>query len=119
MTISDVTASEQPIGVAFNTSGISPVTGSWGEHKHLSVSGCVNSVFRSIGPTGLTFGTVSYPHNASTIPTVTDRLFAQGTIKQNLVAVSIEPTTSVSAVYGELSFGATDTTKYIGDINYS
>jgi cathepsin E len=95
------------------------MTGSWGEHKHLSVCVCVNSVFRSIGPTDLTLGTVSYPLNASTIPTVTDRLFAQGSIQQNLVAVSFEPTTSVSVVNGELTFGATDPTKYIGDINYS
>ena len=83
---------------------------------------CVNSVFRSIGPTGLTFHSLTFPHNASTIPTITDSLFAQGTIKQNVVAVALEPTTRTSgsdvSVTGELIFGGTDATKYIGDINY-
>jgi cathepsin E len=51
-------------------------------------------------------------------PTVTDRLFAQGTIQQYLVALSFEPTTSGSVVNGELTFGAIDTTKYIGNISY-
>jgi cathepsin E len=53
------------------------------------------------------------------IPTVTDTLFAQGTIKENLVAVYFEPTNSSSVVNGELTFGATDSTKYIGDIDYA
>ncbi|KAF8495722.1 acid protease [Russula emetica] len=100
-----VTASGQPIGVSFNSTGIYPSDGILG-----------------IGPTDLTYGTASYPDNsavASTIPTVTDTLFAQGTIKQNLVAVSFEPTTSGSVVNGELTFGDTDSSKYIGDINYS
>ncbi|KAI0279607.1 acid protease [Russula aff. rugulosa BPL654] len=102
-----VSASEQPIGVALSTSGMFPVTGSWGELKHL------------IGPRDLTFGTLSYPRNASTIATVTDSLFAQRAIERHLVAVSFEPTTSGSDVNGELTFGAIDPTKYIGDITYS
>ena len=76
-------------------------------------------MFRSIGLRDLTFGTLSYPRNASTIPTVTDSLFAQGAIERHLVAVSFEPTTSGSDVNGELTFGAIDPTKYIGDITYS
>jgi hypothetical protein len=97
-----------------------PVTGCWGEHRHL-VCLCVyvNNVFRSLGPADLTYDSVSYPLNTSTIPTVTGTLYAQGAIKQNLVAVSFEPMASGSVVNGELTFGATDTTKYIGDISYS
>jgi cathepsin E len=60
-----------------------------------------------------------FPDNTSTIPTVTDSLFAQGAIKRRLVAVSFEPTTSNSTVNGELTFGVTDPNKYIGDIIYS
>ena len=74
-------------------------------------------MFRSLGPRGLTLGTM-LPNNASVIPTVTDSLFAQGAIKQNLVAVSFEPVTSGFTVNGELTFGFTDPTKYIGDISY-
>ena len=76
-------------------------------------------MFRRIGPAHLTLGTMSYPRNASTIPTVTDSLFAQGAIKENLVAVSFEPTTSGSVLNGELTFGHTDPSKYVGDISYS
>jgi cathepsin E len=76
-------------------------------------------VFRSIGPSDLTLGTMPYPHNANTIPTITDSLFAQGAIKQNLIAVSFEPTVGSDDVNGELTFGVTDPTKYIGDIIYS
>jgi cathepsin E len=76
-------------------------------------------VLRRLGPSDLTYDTMSYPHNESTIPTITDRLFAQGTIKQPLIAVSFEPTTQGSAtVNGELTFGTTDPTKYIGNISY-
>jgi cathepsin E len=71
----------------------------------------------SIGPKVLTYGSL-YPHNDSIIPTVTDNLFSQGKIEHNLVAVSFEPSESEGSVNGELSFGGTDSTKYIGDITY-
>ncbi|TFY81525.1 hypothetical protein EWM64_g2487 [Hericium alpestre] len=72
-----------------------------------------------IGPTDLTEGTLS-PDTRSSIPTVTDNLFSQGTISSNLVAVSFEPTTSASAVTnGELSFGGTDSSKFTGSISFS
>jgi cathepsin E len=73
---------------------------------------------RSIGPNVLTLGSLSYPDNTSVIPTVTDLLFEQGTIKQKLVAVSFEPVTSGSAINGELTFGGTDAAKFTGDIKY-
>jgi cathepsin E len=69
--------------------------------------------FCSIGPRDLTLGTL-LPHYKSTILTVTDNLFMQGIIEQNLIAMSFEPTTS-ETVYGELTFGGTDSTKYTGD----
>jgi cathepsin E len=94
------------------------VTGSWGEHEDLSVSiSASNNMSRSLGPKNLSLGTL-YPDNTSVIPTVTDTLFAQGKIKQNLVAISFEPTNSTLAVNGEVTFGTTDPTKYIGDISY-
>ncbi len=75
-------------------------------------------MFCSIGPRDLTLGSIR-PDNTTVIPTVTDTLFAQGKIKQNLVAVSFEPMNSTSAVVnGELTFGDTDPTKYTGDISY-
>jgi len=69
-----------------------------------------------IGPVDLTEGTVS---NTTTVPTVTDNLFAQGTIKENSIGISYVPTTSAtSAANGELTFGGTDSNNYTGDINY-
>jgi cathepsin E len=71
----------------------------------------------SIGPRELTLGDLR-PDKTAVIPTVTDTLFAQGQIKQNLVAISFEPTNSTPVVNGELTFGATDPTKYTGEISY-
>jgi len=39
------------------------------------------------------------------IPTVTDNLFAQGTITADEVAISFEPTTSPEVLNGELTWG--------------
>jgi cathepsin E len=65
----------------------------------------------------LTLG-IFTPDNTSIIPTVTDNLYGQGKIEQNLVAVSFEPTTSPPVINGELTFGGTDSAKYTGDLNY-
>jgi cathepsin E len=80
---------------------------------------CVNNVSRSIGPRDLTLNP-TFPDNLGIIPTVTDNLVRQGTIKQNVVAVYFEPSNSTSDtnLNGELIFGGTDRTKYIGDITY-
>ncbi|KAH9990273.1 aspartic proteinase from Irpex Lacteus [Russula vinacea] len=91
---------QQSIGVASNSSGIYPLDGVMG-----------------LGPKILTLGTLS-PDNTSVIPTVTDNLYDQGKIKQNLVTVSFEPTTYEPVTNGELTFGGTDTNKYTGDITY-
>ncbi|KAH9982951.1 acid protease [Lactifluus volemus] len=71
----------------------------------------------AIGPVDLTIGTLS-PAVNSTIPTITDNLFSQGTIASNIVSVSFEPTTASSVKNGELMFGGTDHSKYTGDITY-
>jgi cathepsin E len=59
------------------------------------------------------------PNNTNTtIPTVTDNLFGQGLIEQNLIAVSFEPLTSASETNGELTFGSVDSSKFTGTITY-
>jgi hypothetical protein len=94
------------------------LTGFWGESGPLSVSYCIKHSLFSVGPDVLTRGTL-IPDNTTVIPTVTDNLFHQGMIEQNLIAVSFEPTTSTSAATtGELTFGATDPSKFTGEINY-
>ncbi|KAI9450419.1 aspartic peptidase A1 [Lactarius psammicola] len=91
---------EQSIGVASNSSGLGDFDGILG-----------------IGPVDLTIGTLS-PATDTSIPTVTDNLFSQGTIASNLVAVSFEPTTTTSAENGELTFGGTDSTKFTGELTF-
>jgi cathepsin E len=94
------------------------MTGYWGEHSPLSMfSYSIKHTFCSIGPQILTFGTLS-PDNTSVTPTVTDNLFDKKKIKNNLVAVSLEPTKSVPAINGQLTFGGTDGTKHTGSITY-
>jgi cathepsin E len=111
-------AIRQSIGVASNSSGIYPYDG---------VLGCAwtsayvfvlhDTIFCSLSPKYWSIGMLS-PDNTSAIPTVTDNLYGQGKIEQNLVAVSFEPTTSAPVINGELTFGGTDSTKYTGDITY-
>ena len=49
---------------------------------------------------------------------VTDNLFAQGIITEDLVSVSFEPTSVPEIVNGELTFGGTDSSKFSGSINF-
>ncbi|THH21222.1 hypothetical protein EW146_g287 [Bondarzewia mesenterica] len=98
---SGLTITKQSIGVASTSQGFSGVDGILG-----------------IGPVDLTLDTLS-PATTSTIPTVTDNLFSQGTITSNLVAVSFEPTTSLTAQNGELTFGGTDSSKFTGSITFT
>ncbi|KAI9450421.1 aspartic peptidase A1 [Lactarius psammicola] len=90
----------QSIGVASNSNGFNGLDGILG-----------------IGPVGLTIGTLS-PATDTSIPTVTDNLFSQGTIASNLVSVSFEPTTTTSVENGELTFGDTDSTKFTGSLTF-
>ncbi|KAI0822360.1 acid protease [Trametes gibbosa] len=91
----------QSIGVATESEGFDGVDGILG-----------------IGPNGLTVGTLS-PDTRSTINTVTDNLFAQGKIAEDQVSVSFEPTNNPEVVNGELTFGGTDSSKFVGAINFA
>ncbi|KAG2350726.1 acid protease [Suillus weaverae] len=98
---SGLTITRQSIGVASFSLGFTDVDGILG-----------------IGPVDLTVDTL--PNSpATTIPTVTDNLYSQGTISQKVVAISFEPTTSQTVTNGELTFGGTDATKYTGSIAYT
>ncbi|KAJ3712474.1 aspartic peptidase domain-containing protein [Lentinula raphanica] len=96
---SSLVITSQSIGVASSSQGFGGTDGILG-----------------IGPDDLTEGTVS---GVSTVPTVTDNLFNQGTISEKVVAISFEPTTSENVTNGELTFGGTDSSKFIGDITYT
>jgi hypothetical protein len=96
-----LTITSQSIGVAARSTGFTGVDGILG-----------------IGPLDLTEGTLTDEPN-TTIPTVTDNLYSEGTISEIVVGVSFEPTTSESDANGELTFGGTDATKYTGAIAYT
>lgn len=77
-----------------------------------------NTLLCSIGPRDLTYNSLS-PDSKTLVLTVTDNLYKQGMIKENVVAVSFEPTTgttSASVTNGELIFGGVDSSKFIGNI---
>ncbi|KAJ7143506.1 acid protease [Mycena crocata] len=89
----------QSIGVSSNATGFNDVDGILG-----------------IGPVDLTTGTVG---STTSVPTVTDNLFTQGTIPIESIGISYVPTTSASsAANGELTFGGTDSSKFTGEISY-
>ncbi|KAJ6508374.1 acid protease [Mycena sanguinolenta] len=90
---------QQSIGVASQATGFDDVDGIIG-----------------IGPVDLTANTVK---GTSTVPTVTDNLFKQGTIPIESIGISYVPSTSASAVNGELTFGGTDSSKFTGTISYA
>ncbi|KAG6876174.1 hypothetical protein C0993_005146 [Termitomyces sp. T159_Od127] len=71
-----------------------------------------------IGPVDLTQGTLS-PDFTSLVPTVTDNAFSLGLISGNEIGISFEPTTSIEALNGELSWGGADTSKYTGTIAFA
>ncbi|KAI0741300.1 acid protease [Daedaleopsis nitida] len=91
----------QSLGVATSSGGFDGVDGILG-----------------IGPVDLTVDTLS-PDTTSTVPTVTDNLFAQGIIPEDLVAVSFEPSNSIEIVNGELTWGGTDSSKFVGALNFA
>ncbi|KZT27469.1 acid protease [Neolentinus lepideus HHB14362 ss-1] len=95
---SNLVIQNQSIGVASTAQGFNDVDGILG-----------------IGPVDLTSTTVT---GTSSVPTVTDNLYAQGTIPTESIGISYEPTTQASAANGELSFGTTDSSKYTGEITY-
>ncbi|KAL5507669.1 hypothetical protein ACEPAH_5287 [Sanghuangporus vaninii] len=95
---SDLVIMGQRIGVASTSSGFEGVDGILG-----------------LGPVDLTEGTVS---GGGTVLTVTDNLFSQGTITEEVVGVYYAPTTVESTTNGELTFGGVDTSKTTSDISY-
>ena len=95
-----LTITRQSIGVASRSQGFDGVDGILG-----------------IGPVDLTVGTLS-PDTRSTIPTVTDNLFSQGTISANEIGISFEPTDGIDVTNGELSFGGIDESKFTGPLNF-
>ncbi|KAJ6584084.1 acid protease [Mycena vulgaris] len=89
----------QSIGVSSQATGFNDVDGIFG-----------------IGPVDLTTGTVG---STTSVPTVTDNLFKQGTIPLESIGISYVPTASATnAANGELTFGGTDSTKFTGEISY-
>ena len=50
------------------------------------------------------------------MPTVTDNLYAQGTISSNSIGVFYEPSSTANVTNGEITFGGTDNTKLEGII---
>ncbi|KAF5376383.1 hypothetical protein D9757_008679 [Collybiopsis confluens] len=95
---SNLVIEQQSIGVAEEFLGFAGVDGILG-----------------IGPVLLTEGTIE---DGSTIPTVTDNLFSQGTIAENVVSVYFQPPTSEEDSNGELFFGGTDSSKFTGEITF-
>lgn len=81
---------QQSIGVANSSTGFDGVDGVLG-----------------LGPTDLTIGTLA-PDSGTTIPTVTDNLFSQGTIREHLVFIASQ----------EITFGGTDPDMFRGSITY-
>ncbi|KAG9312169.1 acid protease [Chiua virens] len=67
-----------------------------------------------VGPIDLTKGTVS---NISTVPTVMDNLFAQGTISEAVLGVYFVPVSEPTSD-GELTFGGYDPRVTTGPMNY-
>ena len=70
-----------------------------------------------LGPVGLTRGTLQNAQT-TTIPTVTQNLYTQGVIPQEVISIFLLPAISNSHTYGEITFGGTDPTGYPGQIAY-
>jgi len=95
---SGLVITKQSIGVASSSQGFEGVDGIIG-----------------IGPVDLTEDTVK---KTNTVPTVTDNLYSQGTISEEVIGIYFAPTTENGDVNGELTFGGVDTSKTTGAINY-
>src|SRR6267154_515465 len=87
-----VVITKQSIGVALDFAGFPGVDGVLG-----------------IGPVDLTLGTL-LDEPTTSIPTVTENLYHQGAISENIVGISFEPTNELAVTNGELTFGGTDST---------
>jgi len=90
---------KQSIGVASTAQGFNDVDGILG-----------------VGPVDLTANTVS---GESSVPTVTDNLFSQGTIPTEVLGISFEPSTTAGVTNGTLTFGGVDSSFLTGDVTYA
>ena len=64
-----------------------------------------------LGPVNLSLGKL--PNEPTmTIPTITQNLWRQDIISEEIVSISFEPVSSAAIVYGELAFGGVDSSKY-------
>ena len=71
-----------------------------------------------LGPVGLTRGTLQNAQ-ATTIPTVTQNLYTQGVISQEVIGIFFPPTTVADEpAYGQITFGGIDTWWTTGEIAY-
>ncbi|EIN13874.1 aspartic peptidase A1 [Punctularia strigosozonata HHB-11173 SS5] len=91
----------QSIGVATRSTGFEGVDGILG-----------------VGPVDLTEDTLS-PGTTTTIPTVTDNLFNQGTITARELGVFFAPTNTEESTNGELTFGGVDNSKITGTVAFT
>ena len=73
-----------------------------------------------LGPVGLTRGTLQNAQ-ATTIPTVTQNLYTQGVISQEVISIYFTPTIGEGNEpdYGVITFGGTDPAWYTGEIAYT
>ena len=94
---SDLVISGQSIGVATSFTGINS-----------GIDGILG-----VGPTDMTQGTVA---NTDTVPTVTDNLFSQGTISEEVLGVYFIPAAETGD--GELTFGGYDESAVVGPVSY-
>ncbi|KAF8124518.1 aspartic proteinase [Boletus edulis] len=97
---SGLTITGQSIGVASTSSGYSGVDGVLG-----------------LGPESLTEGTLTDEPD-TLIPTVTQNLYTEGTISEEVVGFFFAPTTTEPSTNGELIFGGTDPSGETGSISY-
>ena len=98
---SSLTITNQSIGAASSSKGFENVDGLLG-----------------LGPTGLTYGTLTDQPN-SEIPTVSDNLLSQGKISSEVVGISFIPIASLSSRNGKLTFGGVGPSKYTRSITYT
>lgn len=105
--------------MATESRGFGPIDGILGSVP-TSLSPCylLMSIKSSLGPRGLTKGTLSSPHQNKTVPTVLDNLHKQKSISVETLGVYFAPSPSTGLPIGELSFGAVDRTKIVGNVNY-
>lgn len=94
---SDLVIKQQSIGVAHTSSGFNGLDGIIG-----------------LGPVDLTAGSVS---NTITVPTVSDNLYSQGTISEEVLGIYFVPSAQSSS-NGELTFGGYDNSVTTSSVNY-